>query len=111
MIRLVPSLMLLAALAGCGPVSPELAARKCEERARAAASPISGTAKVGVGSSGVLSDVDVNISVSSDYIKGRDPHDVYDTCVRDLSGQGPDPAPDPVMAVRPRPSSFVTKRN
>ena len=79
----------LAALAACAPVSPELAAQQCEERARAAVSPISGTAAVGIGSNGPISDVDVNISISSDFIQGRDPYIVYDQCVRELSGQGP----------------------
>lgn len=77
------------ALVACGPMSPELAATQCEERARAAASPISGTAAVGIGSSGVISDVDIGITISSDYVKGRDPYVVYDQCVRELSGQGP----------------------
>lgn len=70
-------------------MSPELAAKKCEERARAAASPISGTAEFGVSNDGIVSDLDVNIALSSDYVQGRDPYIVYDQCVRDLSGQGP----------------------
>lgn len=83
------ALLSVLALAACAPVSPELAAKKCEERARAAASPISGTAEFGVSNDGIVSDLDVNIALSSDYVQGRDPYIVYDQCVRDLSGQGP----------------------
>ena len=82
-------LLACLALAACAPMSPEQAARQCEERARAAASPISGSAAVGIGSSGIVTDVDIGITISSDYIQGRDPYVVYDQCVRDLSGQGP----------------------
>lgn len=74
-------------LAACGPVSPELAARQCEERARAATGP---TGEIGLG---VSSDGDARagfeIGVTSDYLQGRDPYEVYDTCVRQKTGQGP----------------------
>ena len=74
-------------LAGCGPVSPERAADTCEERARAATGP---TGEVGVG---ITSDGDARgrfeIGITSDYIRGRDPYDVYDSCVRQKTGQGP----------------------
>ena len=74
-------------LAGCGPVSPERAADMCEERARAATGP---TGEVGVG---ITSDGDARgrfeIGITSDYIRGRDPYDVYDSCVRQKTGQGP----------------------
>lgn len=85
------SLAVLAAvtITACAPVSPELAARQCEDRARAAVKPVSGTAAVGIGSDGPITDVDVNITITSDYIQGRDPYVVYDQCVRELSGQGP----------------------
>ena len=74
-------------LASCGPVSPERAADMCEERARAATGP---TGEVGVG---ITSDGDARghfeIGITSDYIRGRDPYEVYDSCVREKSGQGP----------------------
>ncbi len=77
----------LAVLAGCGPVSPELAARQCEERARAAAGP-TGEIGFGISSNGKTS-AGIEIGVTSDYIRGRDPYDVYDQCVRQKTGQGP----------------------
>ena len=77
---------LLAVLAACGPVSPELAAYQCAERAQAATGP-TGQVAVGVGSGGISSKVE--LGVSSDYLKGRDPYVVYDDCVRQKTGQGP----------------------
>ena len=75
------------ALTACGPVSPELAARQCEERARAALGP---TGEVGLG---ITSDGDTSagfeIGITSDYLQGRDPYEVYETCVRQKTGQGP----------------------
>jgi hypothetical protein len=73
-------------VAACGPVSPELAAYQCEERARAATGP-TGEIAVGVGSGGVGGRVEVGIT--SDYLQGRDPYSVYDSCVRQKTGQGP----------------------
>lgn len=73
-------------LVACGPVSPEAAARQCEDRARSAAGP-RGEIGIGVGSDGFQSKVEIGIT--SDYIAGRDPYVVYDQCVRQLSGQGP----------------------
>lgn len=79
--------LILLALAACGPVSPELAARQCEERARAALGP---TGEIGVG---ITSDGDtrtsLEIGVTSDYLYGRDPYQVYEDCVRQKTGQGP----------------------
>ena len=86
MIRSVGILALLM-LAACGPVSPERVADQCEERARAATGP-TGTIGVGVNSErgGVING---EISITSDFILGRDPFDVYDSCVRARTGQGP----------------------
>ena len=76
-------------LAACGPISPERAADMCEERARAAQG-ITGEAAMGVGSDGrVITDIDVGFNLSSDYVRGRDPYAVYDSCVRQKTGQGP----------------------
>lgn len=80
-------LLPVLALVACGPMSPELAAKECEDRARAAANPVSGTAAVGISNNGIVTDLDVGISVSNNT--GRDPYIVYDQCVRQLSGQGP----------------------
>ena len=73
-------------LAACGPVSPQLAARQCEERARQADGPF-GEVGVGFGTGGAKSHIE--LGVTSDFIRGRDPYEVYDTCVREKSGQGP----------------------
>jgi len=85
--RVHPALLLMA-LAACGPVSPRLAADQCEERARAAVGP---TGEVYLG---VASDIEgpawgAEIGISSDFLEGRDPYEVYESCVRKLSGQGP----------------------
>lgn len=74
-------------LAACGPVSPELAARQCEERARAATGP-TGEIGFGISSSGETA-AGIEIGVTSDYLRGRDPYEVYDSCVRQKTGQGP----------------------
>lgn len=77
----------LSALAACGPVSPEVAARQCEERARAAQGP---TGEIGLGiSSGGDTSASLEIGVTSDYLRGRDPYIVYEECVRQKTGQGP----------------------
>lgn len=74
-------------LAACGPVSPEDAANRCEERAQRAAGP-TGEARLGVNSErGVVGGLDVTIT--SDYLAGRDPQVVYENCVLQLTGQGP----------------------
>lgn len=73
--------------AACGPVSPERAADQCEDRARGAAGP---TGEVGIG---VSSDGDVStglsIGISSDFLRGRDPFEVYETCVFRKTGEAP----------------------
>ncbi|MEL7344029.1 MAG: hypothetical protein AAFN59_04100 [Pseudomonadota bacterium] len=77
----------LLALTACGPISPERAADLCEDRARAATGP-TGSIGVGVNSErgGVISG---DITITSDFIAGRDPYEVYDSCVRARTGQGP----------------------
>lgn len=74
-------------LSACGPVSPELAARQCEDRARAADGPF-GEIGIGINSDGDTAAA-VEIGVTSDYLAGRDPYEVYETCVRQKTGQGP----------------------
>lgn len=74
-------------IAACGPISPEKAAERCEERARAAMGP---TGEIGVGvSSHEGPKTRLKVEVTTDYLRGRDPFEVYDTCVRNLTGQGP----------------------
>lgn len=74
-------------LAACGPMSPERAADLCEDRARAAAGP-TGEIGIGINNRGETRG-SVEIGVTSDYIRGRDPYIVYEECVRQKTGQGP----------------------
>lgn len=86
-VRLMVSLGVTAvALSACGPISPEMAADRCQERARAATGP-TGSVSVGVGTEGPTAGIE--IGVTDDYLRGRDPYDVYDDCVRSMTGQGP----------------------
>lgn len=78
--------LFVLALAACGPVSPERAAKICEDRARAALGP-TGEVGIGVGSDGAGARFE--IGVTSDFILGRDPQMVYEDCVRQKTGQGP----------------------
>lgn len=88
-----PFLLPLAAgamlLAACEPVpvDPETAALQCEERARGAQGP---TGSVTIGAS---SDdgpfVGTEIGLSSDYLAGRDPVQVYNDCVIQKTGALP----------------------
>ena len=75
-------------LAGCGPMSPDLAADRCEERARLAVHP-RGHVYVGARTGVSHPVVGGQVTFSSDMFSGRDPYELYDTCVRQLSGQGP----------------------
>jgi hypothetical protein len=84
--RGIAGLALLAALAACGPVSPQLAAQQCQERARAAVKP---QARVVVGVSNKGPFAAASFGVTSDYLQGADPYWVYDQCVRQKTGQGP----------------------
>ena len=86
MMKITPLVVSLAVLTACAPMSPENAARVCEERARAATGP---TGSVSIGISNKGPSVGADIGISSDYIQGRDPYVVYEQCVRQKSGQGP----------------------
>ncbi len=69
------------------PPTPEEAAQRCERRAQAAQAPsVGGT--VGV-SSDTGASVGLSIGVSADLLRGRDPLEVYETCVIDLTGEPP----------------------
>jgi hypothetical protein len=78
--------LLVPILAACGPMSPERAADVCEDRARAAQGP---TAEIGIGVGSGGTSGSVEVGVTSDYLRGRDPYVVYDECVRQKTGQGP----------------------
>ena len=73
-------------LAACAPPSPEAAYRACAARAQAALGP-QGAVELGVGSGGMSTGL--SLSVTSDYLRGRDPEAVYDACIRAKTGQGP----------------------
>jgi len=73
-------------LAACGPVPLEQAERECLQDARLAVHP-RGEIGFGVGSNGPSADLD--LTISTDYLLGRDPSAVFDACVINKSGQRP----------------------
>ena len=79
----------VALLAACEtePPTPEEAAQRCERRAQDAQAPNVGGA-IGVNSQTGTS-VGLSIGVSADLLRGRDPLEVYETCVIDLTGEPP----------------------
>lgn len=85
--RAAALLMGLGLLVACGPVSPQRAAQICEERAQAAQGPTGGVT-LGASSDGDRY-VTGEIGLSSDYLRGRDPMDVYESCVYSRTGQPP----------------------
>ena len=86
MMRSAVSLTMLLGLAACAPMALERAEEVCFETARSAAGP-RGTVSIGTGTQGPSASVE--LSVSSDYLTGRDPAEVYDSCVYQKSGQMP----------------------
>ncbi len=85
--RAALALVTVALAASCGPMTVENAERECFQRARLAAGP-RGSVAVGVGSDG-HAHAGLSVSISSNYIQGRDPSDVYNACVVQKSGQPP----------------------
>ena len=63
------------------------AEKQCFERARLAQQP-RGEVAIGVGSNGRASGA-VELTVTSDYIMGRDPAAIYEACVMAKAGQPP----------------------
>ena len=80
-------LILPLILAACGPVSVQQAERECFDRARLAQQP-RGTVKLGGTSTGKVAG-GLELNVSSDYLLGKDPSAVFETCVMAKSGQAP----------------------
>ncbi|MDS9467204.1 hypothetical protein RGQ15_06410 [Paracoccus sp. MBLB3053] len=76
-------------IAGCAtaPVSVQEAEMTCLRDARDAVRPRTEIG-LGVGSGGYRGGY-VGVELSSDYIMGRNPADVFDACVRRRSGQAP----------------------
>jgi hypothetical protein len=75
------------ALAACGPIPVNRAEEQCFDRARLAAKP-RGMISAGVNSNGDATG-GLKLEVSSDYLMGRDPSAIFDTCVYQKSGQPP----------------------
>ena len=76
------------ALMGCDmSVDPIVAADRCEARAQAAQGP---SANVTVGTNSETGGFGRgNVSISSDFLRGLDPEQVYQRCVLELTGQAP----------------------
>ena len=87
--RLIICSVLAPALGACtaNVVSVEKAMDDCMETARAATTP-TGTAAIGVNSHGKVG-TSLSIGISTDYIAGRDPDEVYERCVVRRSGSKP----------------------
>lgn len=81
------SLILCALITACGPIPLVQAEKECLERAQLAQQP-RGTAFVGIGTDGKPAG-GITVGISSDYIQGRDPSQVYDSCVFQRAGQMP----------------------
>jgi hypothetical protein len=77
----------LTLLTACGPISLEQAERQCFERARLAQQP-RGEISVGASSDGRTA-AGLELNVSSDFLLGRDPSAVYETCVMQKAGEPP----------------------
>ncbi|MBO6854101.1 MAG: hypothetical protein JJ872_10095 [Marivivens sp.] len=78
----------LVMLAACSTtVDPERAAQACEERARAAQGP-TGEMTFGVNSQ-TGSFAGASIALSSDFLTGKDPVEVYENCVFQRTGMAP----------------------
>ncbi len=87
MMRGLNLVLLVLVVAGCTPITPERAAERCEERARAAQAPDVGLTIGANSNDGPFASA--SIGISSDLLSGRDPLGVYETCVINLTGQLP----------------------
>jgi hypothetical protein len=74
-------------LAACGPMTLAEAERQCVDRALLAKQP-RGTVSFGVGSGGKAT-TELDVTVSSDFLLGRDPSAVFDSCVMAKAGELP----------------------
>ncbi|MGL4321717.1 MAG: hypothetical protein ACRCS3_12725 [Paracoccaceae bacterium] len=83
----VPAAFVLLLLAACGPVSVQQAERECVQKARLAQQP-RGEVGIGVDSNGRVGG-NIDVTVTSDFLLGRDPAQVFETCVIQRSGQLP----------------------
>ncbi|NHB75428.1 hypothetical protein [Rhodobacter calidifons] len=83
--RLLPAALL--SLTACGPIPLAEAERQCFERARLAQQP-RGEVSVGATSAGRAT-AGLEVNVSSDFLLGRDPAAVYESCVMAKAGEPP----------------------
>lgn len=81
------ALTLATLAAACGPVPVEQAEADCFRQAQLASRP-RGAVVLGLGSGG-RHFAGAEIDISSDYLMGRAPAQVYNACVRQESGQPP----------------------
>lgn len=81
------ALILPVLVVACGPIPVQEAEKQCFERARLAQQP-RGNVAFGVGSDGQAAG-SFDVTVTSDFLMGRDPAAVYDICVQQKSGQAP----------------------
>ncbi|MCU0827640.1 MAG: hypothetical protein MUE52_09590 [Tabrizicola sp.] len=79
--------LLLLTLSACGPISMETAERQCFDRARLAQQP-RGEVILGMSSGGKTA-AGIELDISSDYLLGRDPSEVFESCVMQKTGQMP----------------------
>jgi hypothetical protein len=77
----------LLPLIACGPVSVEQAERQCAARAHLAQKPQT-SVSISIDSTGKTS-FGGEFGVSTDYLNGADPNDVFKSCVQQQSGQLP----------------------
>ncbi len=85
--KILAPIALLSLLAACGPMSMAEAERQCFERARLASKP---RGEVGFGvASGGRKAAGIELEISSDYLLGKDPSAVYESCVMSKTGQAP----------------------
>lgn len=91
--RMLGLSVLALALAGCSTTPPtaEEAAARCEQRAQAAQAPEVGLTVGASSSEGPFANA--RIGLSADLLRGRDPLEVYETCVIELTGQLPERPP------------------
>lgn len=80
------AVLVLGLLAACGPIPVEQAERACLDDARRAAGP---TGEIGIGLTTEGARARGKVEISSDWLMGRDPSAVFDTCVVQRSGQMP----------------------
>lgn len=80
-------LPVLALIAACGPMTVAQAERECYDRARLAQKP-RGSVQIGGTSGGNLAG-GLDLEISTDYLMGKDPSVVYETCVMAKSGAPP----------------------